>query len=134
MPTIPWKATDPITRPEFKAFANELKVPHAVPLRGLAMPAIAISRGFEAGCELRAWLGMFPPAAHATTNGEYSQKRTDMMTFQKEITTDDGETLTLERTGSDDAADAVNFRAQGWSERSSRRCLTPPASTQLNRD
>lgn len=54
-------------------------------------------------------------------------------TFQKEITTADGETLTLERT-TDDAADAVNFRAQGWTEKKQPTLPAPPASTQPNRD
>ena len=56
-----------------------------------------------------------------------------MMTFTKEITTDDGETLTLERT-TDDAADAVNFRAQGWAEKKKPTLPAPPTSTQPNRD
>ena len=56
-----------------------------------------------------------------------------MKTFQKEITTADGETLTLERT-TDDAVDAVNFRAQGWTEKKQPTLPAPPASTPLNRD
>ena len=56
-----------------------------------------------------------------------------MITFQKEITKADGETITLERT-TDDAADAVNFRAQGWAEKKLATLPTPPASTQPNRD
>lgn len=56
-----------------------------------------------------------------------------MMTFQKEITTDDGETLTLERT-TDDAADANTLRAQGWTEKKRTTLPAPPASTQPNRD
>jgi len=56
-----------------------------------------------------------------------------MMTFNKEITTDDGETLTLERT-TDDAADANTLRAQGWTEKKQPTLPAPPASTQLNRD
>lgn len=54
-------------------------------------------------------------------------------TFQKEITTADGEKVVLERT-TDDAADAVNFRAQGWTEKKQPTLPTPPASTQPNRD
>lgn len=56
-----------------------------------------------------------------------------MTTFQKEITTADGEKITLERT-TDDAADAVTFRAQGWIEKEQQTLPTPPASTQPRRD
>lgn len=58
---------------------------------------------------------------------------TSMKTFQKEITTADGEKLVLERT-TDDAADAVNFRAQGWTEKEQPTLPTPPASTQIRND
>lgn len=56
-----------------------------------------------------------------------------MKTFQKEITTADGEKLVLERT-TDDAADAVSFRAQGWTEKEQPTLPTPPASTQIRND
>lgn len=56
-----------------------------------------------------------------------------MTTFQKEITTADGEKITLERT-TDDAADAVTFRAQGWTEKEQPTLPTPPASTQPRHD
>nr|DAI47111.1 MAG TPA: hypothetical protein [Caudoviricetes sp.] len=54
-------------------------------------------------------------------------------TFQKEITTADGDRLVLERT-TDDAADAVTLLAQGWAEKKQPTLPAPPASTQLNRD
>jgi hypothetical protein len=56
-----------------------------------------------------------------------------MKTFQKEITTADGEKLMLERT-TDDAADAVTLLAQGWTEKEQPTLPTPPASTQTRRD
>ena len=50
-------------------------------------------------------------------------------TFQKEITTADGEKLVLERT-TDDPADAVTLLAQGWAEKTQATLPEPPASTQ----
>jgi hypothetical protein len=49
-------------------------------------------------------------------------------TFQKEITTADGEKVVLERT-TDDAADAVTLLAQGWAEKTLATLPEPPAST-----
>lgn len=49
-------------------------------------------------------------------------------TFQKEITTADGEKLVLERT-TDDPADAVTLLAQGWAEKKQATLPEPPAST-----
>ena len=57
----------------------------------------------------------------------------DQLTFTKTIKTDDGDDITLERT-TNDAADAVNFRAQGWTEKKQSTLPAPPASTQPNRD
>lgn len=56
-----------------------------------------------------------------------------MMTFQKEIATDNGEKVVLERT-TNDAADANTLRAQGWTEKKQPTLPAPPASTQPNRD
>lgn len=56
-----------------------------------------------------------------------------MTTFQKEITTADGEKLVLERT-TDDAADAVTLLAQGWAEKELPTLPAPPASTQIRND
>ena len=50
-------------------------------------------------------------------------------TFQKEITTADGEKVMLERT-TDDAADAVTLLAQGWAEKTQATLPEPPRQHQ----
>ena len=81
----------------------------------------------------RGWGSSPPSRARQPPMENTDRDETSMTTFQKEITTADGEKITLERN-TDNAADVVSFRAQGWTEKEQPTLPTPPASTQPRRD